>query len=408
MVTTVHPPARPLTAPVGRDAPPRVFFGALESLRGVAALLVAIYHVPWIHPAYHWGVVRNAYLMVDFFFVLSGFVICHGYAEKLASQRDFARYAWLRVGRLYPLHLALLLVWVGLDVAAYARRAIAGAMTWGVAVTQLHWSEIAASLVLIQGLGTHDDLIYNFPSWSISAELYVCLLFGVVVLSLGRRAPLWQVASLISIGSFAVYLVAGQPAFINPFHLAFFRCAIGFFFGVVVYQVYRRMRPTLARVGGRAWYGWLVTLTVVATIVFLDVKKINATDFAITPIVGLLVLLVAGAQGGIVLRVLHLRPLVWLGRVSYSIYMVHALVHMLYSVALTRLLRAMPQFDAGVEMVYSRPRLHPTPLVSAAFLLLAIGSVCLLSHLTYSYIEDPFRKKSKEQADRWFSSRARV
>lgn len=397
-----------MTAPVTRDAPPREFFGALESLRGIAALLVAIYHVPWIHPVYHWGLIRNAYLMVDFFFVLSGFVICHGYAEKLGSRQDLAKYAWLRIGRLYPLHFVLLFVWVGLDVVAYGRQAIMGTASFAAAFSQLHYSEIAASLVLIQGLGTHSDLVYNFPSWSISTELYTCFLFGVVVHLLRRRRPLWQVAALVSLASLGVYLLSGQRAFIKPFYFAFFRCALGFFFGVVVYQAYRHLKPTFARVGDRAPYTWLLGLTVVVTIVFLSVKKIDASDFAITPLVGVLVLLVAGARGGDVLRILSWRPLVWLGRVSYSIYMVHALVDMLYNVALVRLLKVMPQLDAGAELVYATPRLHPTPLLGTAFLVLAVATICGLSHLTYTYIEDPFRKKSKQQADRWFATRNRA
>src|ERR1700722_20952622 len=91
------------------------FFGALESMRGVAALTVALYHTGWTNPVSDLPFVRNGYLMVDFFFVLSGFVICHSYGGKIESFQSFSRFIWLRLGRLYPLHVALLFVFLGFE-----------------------------------------------------------------------------------------------------------------------------------------------------------------------------------------------------------------------------------------------------------------------------------------------------
>jgi peptidoglycan/LPS O-acetylase OafA/YrhL len=148
-----------------------------------------------------------------------------------------------------------------------------------------------------------------------------------------------------------------------------------------------------------------VLLTVIVIGAFLQVKEISASDFAITPLVGVLVLLVAASEGGPVHRALHLKPLVWLGRVSYSIYMVHALVHTIYNVALTRLLRSMPQLDRGATVFYNETHLNPNPILGTVWLCATIATVCLVSHLTYTYIEDPFRNRSKQLANRWFGAR---
>lgn len=51
---------------------------------------------------------RNAYLFVDFFFVLSGFVIASTYQERIAGGFSVWRFMLLRLGRLYPLHIAVL------------------------------------------------------------------------------------------------------------------------------------------------------------------------------------------------------------------------------------------------------------------------------------------------------------
>jgi len=67
------------------------FFVPLESLRGVAALIVVVYHAVWLNPVTNSRFFMNGALMVDFFFVLSGFVIFHSYGDRLSSFRDFGR-----------------------------------------------------------------------------------------------------------------------------------------------------------------------------------------------------------------------------------------------------------------------------------------------------------------------------
>lgn len=87
-------------------------FFKLESLRGLAACAVVLYHSPFNVNDAVLGLFRNAYLFVDLFFVLSGFVMAHAYADKIAAGMRFSDYMALRLGRIYPLHLVMLLVWV--------------------------------------------------------------------------------------------------------------------------------------------------------------------------------------------------------------------------------------------------------------------------------------------------------
>src|SRR6202142_2994764 len=105
---------RPASGAKGAD-----FFVPLESLRGVAALIVVVYHAVWLNPVTNSRFFLNGALMVDFFFVLSGFVIFHSYGSRLSSLRDFGRFLWLRLGRLYPLHFAFLLVFLAIEAAKY-------------------------------------------------------------------------------------------------------------------------------------------------------------------------------------------------------------------------------------------------------------------------------------------------
>src|SRR4051812_8399668 len=83
-------------------------FQALDSFRGLFALAVAIYHAHALHTFTELRFFRNADYFVSFFFVLSGFVLCHSYGRRLGNWKQVGTFALTRTFRLYPLHLALL------------------------------------------------------------------------------------------------------------------------------------------------------------------------------------------------------------------------------------------------------------------------------------------------------------
>src|SRR4051812_22955899 len=90
----------------------RPMIKSLEGVRGIAALIVALYHfqLGTVHAGL--PLIRHGYLFVDLFFVLSGFVMCAAYAGKLKSAEDFGRFLIRRTGRLLPLLLFSTLVFL--------------------------------------------------------------------------------------------------------------------------------------------------------------------------------------------------------------------------------------------------------------------------------------------------------
>jgi peptidoglycan/LPS O-acetylase OafA/YrhL len=145
-------------------------FVTLDAMRGVAAMAVAIYHVDD-----YLGYKSSAPLAVDFFFVLSGFVVAYAYDERLAHGMSFRQFAEKRAIRLYPLYFlgqllglvaAIMCLWLGRPTLA----------TW----------EIAASLVLgmlwlpspFQGV-TRRLFPLNNPSWSLFWEVVVNAAYGL-------------------------------------------------------------------------------------------------------------------------------------------------------------------------------------------------------------------------------------
>ena len=83
-------------------------FAVLDGWRGLCALLVALYHLNVVSPFLDNGLIRHAYLFVDFFFVLSGFVITHTYWGKLTDAGALGDFTVRRFARIWPLQAALL------------------------------------------------------------------------------------------------------------------------------------------------------------------------------------------------------------------------------------------------------------------------------------------------------------
>jgi peptidoglycan/LPS O-acetylase OafA/YrhL len=90
----------------------------LESLRGIAAVMVVLYHCAG-RAKFEIAFANNFYLFVDFFFVLSGFVIALNYSGKIDTKNDFFDFQFKRFLRLYPLHFAMLVVFLFLEIFKY-------------------------------------------------------------------------------------------------------------------------------------------------------------------------------------------------------------------------------------------------------------------------------------------------
>ncbi|HEY0301248.1 MAG TPA: acyltransferase, partial [Rhizomicrobium sp.] len=233
-------------------------FRALDGWRGVCALLVALHHIE-VHGWLYWQpLVRNAWLFVDFFFVLSGFVIAHAYGGKLAGARSVGDFVLRRLGRLWPLHVAVLGALVLLELSHLVIGHVYP-MDDTRAAFALDRSPFAilTNLFLVQALGMHDSETWNGPAWSISCEFYTYLVFAAVCfVTAGRKARL-ILSALLAVAGVVVLARFSDYGMRETFHWAVFRCFYGFFTGVLVYEAWRSgalrwLRGTLAELAALA------------------------------------------------------------------------------------------------------------------------------------------------------------
>jgi peptidoglycan/LPS O-acetylase OafA/YrhL len=353
-------------------------FVVLDVFRGLFALLVAVHNVnfgPWIPQL---AFVAHSSLFVDFFFVLSGFVISHAYGERLRNFSDAAAFIVRRFGRLWPLQVVTLFCLVLLYFAKFVAAGLSHLeLDANVAGGILLIRTIATNLLFVQIFDPKSWLSWNAPSWSISAEFWTYLTFAMCCLisQATRTRIIFSVA--IAVAAAGVLLSQSSNFLETNTEFAFLRCLYGFFVGHLTYQAFRLLRAKSGSV--------LELLVVLLVVGYVAIVGNNVASMVAPGVFGFSVWVFAQEQG-VISRSLKKPPLIKLGIWSYSIYMVHWIFRNL----LVRANDAIAQLIAHHQIPgYFSMNEPQTRLIIIALYLIA---TLILASLTYTWIEQPWRR----------------
>lgn len=363
-------------------------FEALDGWRGICACLVVLFHFHGYSPLYTSELVRHSYLFVDFFFVLSGFVIAWNYQTRLDSWQGMRKFLVLRIGRVYPLHLFMLLcfvAWETLRLLAHNEGTFTGPNSP---------AAVISNLFLLQSMGLHDSLTWNGPAWSISTEMWTYVAFALVCAWLGMRNWMLLATALVAPLLLAMLSKSGMD---TTFDWGFIRCVFGFALGVACCRIYALAAP-FAHLPGRAAMTLVEIAIVYAVIAFVAAAGTTSLSF-MAPFIFAAAVLIFAAEGGLISKVFHSRPLKWLGTVSYSIYLTHFFFVLILPTVVKRVVHAdlwtPMQLPSGQwTLVYGRNDLEGT-----LFYVLVVAMTLCGSALTYRFIEVPGRDWTR----RWLS-----
>ncbi|OYU14477.1 MAG: acyltransferase [Alphaproteobacteria bacterium PA4] len=366
-------------------------YRALDALRGVCALLVCLFHFRAAGPLGWSPFVRGSWLFVDFFFVLSGFVIAANYRDRLIAGNDRRGFVIRRLGRIYPLHLVMLLAYVAVELAGL----LAG--VGGRPMFDAHHSvpAILAHLTLTQPFAGHGGLSWNQPSWTIAVEFWTYLLYAAAARRAGEGLERWLGVAIIA--SLAGLMALSLPTLNIANGFSLLRCIAGFGVGAAAWQLSGRVAAAPYR-GATA----VELVMVAAVITFVCLAAEHAASFAAPLLFGLVVLVFARA-GGLVSRLLQTRGLQALGVLSFSIYMVHSFVQ-------SRIDDVLPRFERllHVQLLATRTFasgrtisvIGTTPLAGTLLALVMLALVLAVSALSRRHVEQPGQRLAKRLAAR--------
>ena len=335
---------------------------SLTGLRGYAALWVCLHH-------YHYGDYAgelNWYLKlakqgswgVIIFFVLSGFIMAYVYQSWFregCSRREYWHFMFIRFARVYPLHLLTLLLWLGFCVIGFI-----GYNQNDTAYT------FVLNLLLLHAWGFTDAISWNQPSWSISTELFCYLVFpfwiakvcqlnsrqislGMLVIALAIIYPPHVKLTKFILGWFDKKLVIHQFEYGFSMITWFFDFALGsMLFGLVS-----------AKAGEGLKWSTLSELAVCVSLVVMALMATKGGELGagiVNAVVALTtVLLIHGLYRGSVLgdHLFGCRLAVFLGNVSYGLYLSHIMTPLVINQIFIRLGsgQRMTAWPMGVQLI---------------------------------------------------------
>jgi peptidoglycan/LPS O-acetylase OafA/YrhL len=368
----------------------RVYLTTLTPLRGIAALMMVVFHfnlfvMPVIDPDIT-QLHRRWYLLVDFFFILSGFIMVYGsgFADRV-SAAAFGRYMTARFARIYPLHLLTLLWVVGVYIwvvrLSHVTLDATTALVFDPAAIPLH-------ILMLHGFNTVWTATWNTPAWSIGSEWLMYLLFPFLM-PVFRRIPMvgkWVLVALIA-GLYAALtrpLPSGLrlkpwlphiPWMIDNimFPASFFRCLAGFLLGMITHELYQQQWAATGLKRGIVFVGLGVGLVVTWHFLLPDLLTVWVFP---------LLILGAAYNTSRVATMLKTKLFQRLGDWSYSIYMVH--IPIMFTFLAVQLVNPPAPKPAPTAVQYGLQG----PITCLIYVILVLA----VSALTYRFVEVPARR----------------
>lgn len=313
---------------------------SLTSLRFFAIMIVVVHHlrelIGW-GPKTGWGAVG-----VTFFFVLSGFVLTLNY-QKIPTGKAAVSFLWCRIARLYPLYF----------------------VTFIISYFVIHFYNInldtgvvssLANLLLLQSWFSSSQIhfAYNSASWAVSTLIFFYIVFVFIQFNFLRNFLVIFFLSLMSVFISIKYIIISNS---NPIdihwllHMFPTNRILVFLIGIILGKVYLEVQDRFSNAGSFAASSIevLLILSIVDRLssgILLDAtfRTINSIIvlpplltrqlidiYLITPILCGFLILVCSLQRGVISRLISYRPIVYLGNISFAIYLSHQIIFRILS-----------------------------------------------------------------------------
>lgn len=345
---------------------------SLTSLRFFAIMIVVVHHlkelIGWA-PSGGWGAVG-----VSFFFVLSGFVLTLNY-QKILTYNDAGNFLWRRFVRLYPLYIVTLFISIFV-IQFYKIKLDTGLVS------------TVANLLLLQSWFSASEIhfAFNSVSWAISTLVFFYIAFVFIQFNFLKNFLIITLLSLVSLVMSVIYIITNnsEPIQIHwLLHMIPTNRILVFLIGMILGKIFLSVRDGVNNLNilTASFFELLSILLIIdrlsSCIVlntmlrvlhkYIDVPQPLARQiidiYFLTPVLCGLLIFICSLQFGLISRFLSSKLLVFLGELSFAIYLSHQLVFRLLS---------------GVKFLPAIP-----------LTLLALFITIVASYLLFQFIEKP-------------------
>ena len=343
----------------------------LTSFRFIFALMVFFHHLTYIgqqSQTLAWlkeKVFYEGYLGVSFFFILSGFIIAYNYENRLKKQEITRKEFFIaRFARIYPMHFITLIAAIPLTILT---------------LKDIGAPEFVKNLILqttlTQSFASEYNTYFSFnwPSWSISNEMFFYVLFPFVFLRLLKNVKIIYITSIILVvATFVLMHIIDESQHHRLFYVNPVFRIVDFLIGVSIYGL---RKSNFFNNFKTSVYHWLEALSILLFALFFlfhkDVSQVYRFSFYYwLPMA--IIIFVFSYQKGFISRWLSNKTIILLGEASYSFYLIHHLV-----------IRYFLMINYKIELVNNE-------WIS---ILLLLSVSIIISIISYKIIEKPFNRK---------------
>ena len=358
-------------------------FEVLDIFRGLFAAFVFLFH---LYPFAEHSIVSNNFaqnsdMFVDFFFVLSGFVMAYRY-QDIANSSELKLFLIKRIYRIYPMHLLMLILFAVVELGKQVLNPYIKVNNLDNPANTV--TSFISSLLLLNSTPVPgvNAVSWNIVSWSISAELIAYLVFGLMVLYIYKSGMYRQknifYLILVFISLTALFLLSFTFRIDYSFDYGFLRGILGFFSGVVCFNLFSKSNESVQQ-----YSSLLFSVAEVTTLAIISLCIYNGEFMkpwgAFFDVLFFVCIYTFSFEKGIVSNGLKRVSLFQkLGQYSYSIYMTHALLISLFNILFIRILK------------------FPTSSYSYLFIL-NFAVIYFVSSWTYRNVEMRFQYKSPKR-----------
>ncbi|SEA49842.1 Peptidoglycan/LPS O-acetylase OafA/YrhL, contains acyltransferase and SGNH-hydrolase domains [Flavobacterium gillisiae] len=298
----------------------------LTSLRFFFAFMIFVHHMTflaksksstlrWIHES----ILKEGYIGVSFFFILSGFILAYNYRDSMLNKKiSKSNFYIARIARIYPLHILTLLIAVPITIQNVNFE------------LSLWFKQLFFNLTLTQSFVPIKKIYFSFnsPSWSISNELFFYLLFPFLILLISKLKILKYSKSLLIpfLLLLPILMLLIPPIYyknlfyVNPFFRVF-----DFIIGILLFELYLKIKDKKKVINFNILEFGSILLLVVFFIFHSQLPLVVRYSIYYWLPMSFLILVFA-FQKGLLSRLLSNNTLILLGEISFGFYMFHQLV----------------------------------------------------------------------------------
>ncbi|MEP6844503.1 MAG: acyltransferase [Panacibacter sp.] len=329
-------------------------FEVLDIFRGIFVTLIVFYYMSFFSdtPLLNNSFIQNSDLFVDFFFVLSGFVIAHSY-RQINTKKNLKVFLKKRVARLVPLHLVMLFVFVVTELLMNLLKANASYL----GSPENNLSTFISSLLLLNSvkLPGVTSASWNIPSWSVSAVMISYIVFGGLLFLLHKlqhHRNRNYFFAFIAITAISTLFITNDNYTIDyTFNFGVLRGIAGFFSGVLCLIFFNFIKSNLDGLPTFFFHVAEVLLLLSIGIYIYRGEFFKTMGYIYEVVFFVSVFMFAFERGFISTLLKRSFFLKNLGKYSYSIYMVQALVLTILNVIFIHILHFQPSAYAYLFIV---------------------------------------------------------